>query len=75
MGNYIILDHGNGLFTAYYHCSSILISQGQTVKQGQVIAKAGHTGNTTGPHLHFEVRTNNNGTVTRQNPLSYVSKP
>ena len=75
MGNYIILDHGNGLFTAYYHCSSILISQGQTVKQGQVIAKAGHTGNTTGPHLHFEVRTNRNGTVTRQNPLNYVSKP
>ncbi len=75
MGNYIILDHGNGLFTAYYHCSSILISQGQTVKQGQVIAKAGHTGNTTGPHLHFEVRVNKNGTVTRMNPLNYVSKP
>ncbi len=75
MGNYIILDHGNGLFTAYYHCSTILISQGQTVKQGQVIAKAGHTGNTTGPHLHFEVRTNKNGTVQRQNPLNYVSKP
>ena len=75
MGNYIILDHGNGLFTAYYHCSSLLVSQGQTVKQGQVIARAGHTGNTTGPHLHFEVRTNKNGTVTRQNPLNYVSKP
>lgn len=75
MGNYIILDHGNGLFTAYYHCSSILISQGQTVSQGQVIAKAGHTGNTTGPHLHFEVRVNKNGTVSRVNPLNYVSKP
>lgn len=75
MGNYIILDHGNGLFTAYYHCSSILISQGQTVSQGQVIAKAGHTGNTTGPHLHFEVRVNKNGTVSRVNPLNYVSMP
>ena len=75
MGNYIILDHGNGLFTAYYHLSSINISQGQTVKQGQVIGHAGHTGNTTGPHLHFEVRTNKNGTVTRCNPLNYVSKP
>lgn len=75
MGNYIILDHGNGLFTAYYHLSSILISQGQTVKQGQVIAKAGSTGNSTGPHLHFEVRKNINGTVVRQNPLNYVSCP
>ena len=75
MGNYIILDHGNGLFTAYYHCSAILISQGQTVKQGDVIARAGHTGNTTGPHLHFEVRVNKNGNVTRVNPLNYVSKP
>ena len=75
MGNYIILDHGNGLFTAYYHCSQILISQGQTVKQGQVIAKAGQTGNATGPHLHFEVRTNKNGNVTRMNPLNYVSMP
>ncbi|MBQ7542731.1 MAG: peptidoglycan DD-metalloendopeptidase family protein [Clostridia bacterium] len=75
MGNYIILDHGNGLFTAYYHCSQILISEGQTVKQGQVIAKAGQTGNTTGPHLHFEVRKNQNGTVVRQNPLNYVSMP
>lgn len=75
MGNYIIMDHGNGLFTAYYHCSSILVSQGQTVKQGQVIARAGHTGNTTGPHLHFEVRVNKNGTVSRVNPLNYVSKP
>lgn len=75
MGNYIILDHGNGLFTAYYHCSAILISQGATVSQGQTIARAGHTGNTTGPHLHFEVRVNRNGTVSRVNPLNYVSKP
>lgn len=75
MGNYIIIDHGNGLFTAYYHCSALLVSQGQMVKQGQVIARAGHTGNTTGPHLHFEVRVNKNGSVQRVNPLNYVSKP
>ena len=75
MGNYLIIDHGNGLFTAYYHCSALLVGQGATVKQGQVIARAGHTGNTTGPHLHFEVRVNKNGTVTRVNPLNYVSKP
>ncbi|MBQ3151805.1 MAG: peptidoglycan DD-metalloendopeptidase family protein [Clostridia bacterium] len=75
MGNYIILDHGNGLFTAYYHCSKINISQGATVKQGQVIAQIGDTGNTTGPHLHFEVRINKGGTVTRVNPAKYVSMP
>ena len=75
MGNYIILDHGNGLFTAYYHCSTIKISQGATVKQGQVIAQIGDSGNTTGPHLHFEVRVNKNGTVSRVDPLNYVTKP
>ena len=76
MGNYIILDHGNGLFTAYYHASKLLVSSvGETVKQGQVIALIGHTGNTTGPHLHFEVRVNKNGTVTQVNPLNYVKMP
>lgn len=75
MGNYIILDHGNGLFTAYYHCSTIKIKQGDTVKQGQVIAQIGDSGNTTGPHLHFEVRINKNGSVSRVDPLKYVSMP
>lgn len=76
MGNYVILDHGNGLFTAYYHASKLLVSSvGQTVKQGDVIALIGSTGNTTGPHLHFEVRVNKNGTVVQVNPLNYVSKP
>lgn len=76
MGNYIILDHGNGLFTAYYHASKLLVSSvGQTVKQGDVIALIGSTGNSTGPHLHFEVRVNKNGTVVQVNPLNYVSKP
>ena len=75
IGNAVIIDHGNGLFTAYYHCSALLVSVGQTVKQGQVIARAGHTGNTTGPHLHFEVQIHKNGNVTRVNPLNYVSMP
>lgn len=76
MGNYIILDHGNGLFTAYYHASKLLVgSVGQKVEQGQVIALIGQTGNATGPHLHFEVRVNKGGSVVQVNPLNYVSKP
>jgi len=74
MGNYVILDHGGGLFTAYYHASTLKVSStGQTVSQGQVIALAGETGNATGPHLHFEVRVNRNGTVTQVNPMNYYS--
>ena len=54
-GNYISLDDGNGLVTKYAHCAALLVSQGQEVKQGDVIAKVGSTGDSTGPHLHFEV--------------------
>ncbi|MCL2508258.1 MAG: peptidoglycan DD-metalloendopeptidase family protein [Oscillospiraceae bacterium] len=74
MGNYLILDHGGGLFTAYYHASSLKVSQGATVTQGQVIMLAGSTGNSTGPHLHFEVRVNKNGSVVQVNPMNYYSK-
>lgn len=74
-GNYIIIDHGDGIHTLYAHCQSRLVGYGETVSQGQVIAKAGATGNVTGPHLHFEVRINDGGTVKRVNPLNYVSKP
>lgn len=74
-GNCIILDHGSGLFTLYGHCSSLAVSSGQKVSEGQVIAYIGSTGNVTGPHLHFEVRVNNNSSVNRVQPLNYVSKP
>ena len=59
-GYYILLDHGNGLYTLYGHNSQLLVSTGQTVTQGQTIAKAGSTGYSTGPHCHFEVRLNGN---------------
>ncbi len=69
-GNYIILSHGNGVQTYYAHCSQLLVSKGENVKQGQVIAKVGSTGISTGNHLHFEVRING----VAQNPQNYVYK-
>ena len=55
-GKLIKIDHGNGVQTWYAHCSSILVSSGQTVSAGQQIGRVGTTGYVTGPHLHFEVR-------------------
>ncbi|MCD8315761.1 MAG: M23 family metallopeptidase, partial [Firmicutes bacterium] len=70
-GNCIIIDHGNGIFTLYAHASKLLVSVGDTVTQGQVIAYVGMTGRATGYHLHFEVRLGS----TRVDPLGYVSVP
>jgi len=55
-GNYVVLDHGGGLETEYQHLKSSLVSAGQSVVQGQVLGYVGSTGNSTGPHLHFEAR-------------------
>ena len=57
-GNLVVVDHGNGLSTAYAHASSIVVGVGQTVAQGETVSLVGSTGNSSGPHLHFEVRVN-----------------
>lgn len=58
MGNYVVISHGDGITTRYYHNSSLVVSAGQAVTAGQVISYVGATGWVTGPHLHFEVRIN-----------------
>ena len=67
-GNLVVVDHGNGLSTAYAHASSILVGVGQSVSQGQTVSLVGSTGNSSGPHLHFEVRVNG----TAVDPLLYL---
>ena len=57
-GNWVLIDHGNGVQTGYAHNSAILVGVGQTVSAGETIALRGSTGASTGPHLHFEVRVN-----------------
>jgi murein DD-endopeptidase MepM/ murein hydrolase activator NlpD len=66
-GNYVKIEHSNGYATLYAHASTLLVKQGQWVSKGQIIAKVGSTGNSTGNHLHFEVQRNG----TRINPLQF----
>ena len=67
-GNLVVIDHGGGLSTAYGHNNSFAVGSGQSVSQGQVIAYSGSTGNSTGPHVHFEVRVNGSPV----DPLGYL---
>lgn len=67
-GNTVIIEHGNGLQTLYAHNSSLAVSNGQSVRKGQIVSYAGSTGYSTGPHLHFEVRRNG----TPSDPLGYL---
>lgn len=71
MGGYgyaVVIDHGNGLSTLYGHNSELAVDEGQSVSKGQVVAYAGSTGNSTGPHVHFEVRENGDSV----DPMGYL---
>ena len=68
-GNVVQLNHGNGIVTVYGHNSSLLVPAGQAVKKGQVIALAGSSGRSTGPHVHYEVRING----TAVDPLRFLA--
>ena len=67
-GNLVKVDHGNGVETWYAHTSKMYVTAGQSVKAGDIIAAVGTTGNSTGPHLHFEIRINGN----HVNPQNYI---
>ncbi|MET9430515.1 MULTISPECIES: M23 family metallopeptidase [unclassified Streptomyces] len=70
-GNAIVIKHSNGTYSQYAHLSKIDVSVGKKVKTGQLIAKSGNTGNSSGPHLHFEIRTTPNyGSAI--NPASFL---
>ena len=67
-GNLVVVDHGDGLSTAYAHASTLLVGLGQQVAQGETVSLVGSTGNSSGPHLHFEVRVNGQAV----DPLLYL---
>ncbi len=67
-GNMVVIDHGNGFSTLYAHLASVTVKTGDYVRQGQQIGTLGSTGNSTGPHLHLEIRLHG----VQQNPLAYI---
>jgi murein DD-endopeptidase MepM/ murein hydrolase activator NlpD len=67
-GQLVVIDHGGGLTTRYGHLSHIDVTQAQTVERGQFIGRVGSTGRSTGPHLHYEIRINDEPV----NPLQYL---
>jgi hypothetical protein len=77
LGNYVILDHQNGEFSAYVHLSqnTITVKPGDTVKQGQIIAKVGNTANSTEPHLHFQLMDSPEYPSANGLPVMFVNIP
>ena len=71
MGNYVMIDHGSGLYTIYMHAQKLMVSSGEEVSRGEQIATVGTTGRSTGNHLHFSVRLNGSYV----SPWGYISKP
>ncbi|MBR5437982.1 MAG: M23 family metallopeptidase [Clostridia bacterium] len=70
-GIYVLIDHGDGYSTLYAHMSARYVSTGDNVSKGQMVGRVGSTGNSTGPHLHFEVRYYGE----KKNPMNFVKKP
>lgn len=70
MGNYVMINHGDGIYTIYMHASALYVSAGQKVTKGETIAAVGTTGRSTGNHLHFSVRVNGEYV----DPMGYISK-
>jgi murein DD-endopeptidase MepM/ murein hydrolase activator NlpD len=68
-GNFVTIDHGNGIITHYGHHRANLVEVGDVVRRGQKIAEVGRTGNATGPHLHFELRMDGS----QRNPLPFMN--
>lgn len=74
-GNYVVIDHGGGVFTLYGHASKLLVSPGDMVKKGQDVLIIGSTGYSTGPHLHFELRIGGSEYKYHTDPLPYITSP
>ena len=71
-GNYVEIYHGNNIYSFYAHASSVIVSAGQHVTKGQQVMKSGATGNVSGPHLHFEIRTPGPRYANCVNPMNYL---
>ena len=67
-GNHVVIDHGNGFTTLYAHLNTIFVRRGENIGRGDQIGSVGNSGNSTGPHLHFEIRYQG----TPQNPFGYL---
>ena len=70
MGNYVMMNHGNGVYTIYMHASKLCVSEGDIILEGEKIAEVGSTGRSTGPHLHFGVRKDGQYV----NPMDYLDE-